>query len=351
MKQKNIFITAMVLLSFSPTAMAQEQIKDLFQEIDQYAGVTHIGEQKASSTDSAGITSESCVKIIKVKKADFPAVFNRLKETFDSESSHASMMYAHTGDDEISGSDASISVSPRQQWSIWRDGASPILVGSAKNSNYLMANFDDRDHPGYRTCYVVEWSDTEDPDERMAKLIYVYGHKPAMQTNGQLMNYQGTATWPGNLKIVTGRSSNLLIPDSLRQWLQERRSLRDSLFTMKMETLEPLLGKTRDIPLNGDLTEWMNKAMNNVKHLSSSDWHRVFGLLTQQMIDRADKESSEDQVVAAGIILDLCKNASQLDADERQVSARRLEQVAATLKSNPYVHDLLMLGAKKLKQK
>ena len=343
---KSLFFTAITVLVFSPT-LAQEQIKDLFQEISQYAGVTQIGEQKTSNTDTTGITSESSISIIRVKKAYYPAVFDKLEKAFHNENSHASMIYTHIGDDNTNG----ISVSPRQQWSVWRDGASPILVGSIKNSSYLMANFDDQEHPGYRTCYAAEWSDADDPDVRIAKLIYVYGHKPEMQVKSQLFNYQGSATWPGNVKIISGLSSNLQINDGLKERLQELRKLPDSLFTMKIERLAPLEDNWQDIPVNGDLAEWTNKAMNNVKHLSNSDWHRYFGLLTQKMMDQANKESSEGLVVAAGIILDLCKNAGQLDADEREVSARRLEQVASTLKSNQYVHDLLMLGAKKLKTK
>ena len=109
--------------------------------------------------------------------------------------------------------------------------------------------------------------------------------------------------------------------------------------------------KPHDIPYT-DIDTWMNQAMNNVKHLSNSDWHRFFGLLTEKMIKRANKESTEDMVVAAGIILDLCKNADQLDADEREISARRLQEVADhyfTSDKDQYVNDLLLLAAKKLK--
>ena len=106
-----------------------------------------------------------------------------------------------------------------------------------------------------------------------------------------------------------------------------------------------------DIPFSGSVESWMSKALNNIKHLSNSDWHRFFGLLTEKMMDRNNKESAEDMVVAAGIVLDLCKNADELDEDERAVSARRLERVANALKGNQYVYDLLMLGAKKLLNK
>ena len=63
---------------------------------------------------------------------------------------------------------------------------------------------------------------------------------------------------------------------------------------------------------------------------------------------RVDKGAREDLVVAAGVMLDLCKHADKLDEDEREVSAKRLRQVANSLTGNQYVHDLLMLGVKKL---
>ena len=69
-------------------------------------------------------------------------------------------------------------------------------------------------------------------------------------------------------------------------------------------------------------------------------------------MDKANKGAKQDLVVTAGIILDLCKNANQLDADEREVSARRLVDVADHhFDQNEYIYDLLMLGAKKLRNK
>ena len=88
-----------------------------------------------------------------------------------------------------------------------------------------------------------------------------------------------------------------------------------------------------------------------VSNLSNTDWHRFFGLLTQQMMDKVNKKSKEDLVVAAGIILDLCKNAS-LDEDERKIVANRLYQVAECFDSDEdlYIHDMLTLAAKKVQK-
>jgi hypothetical protein len=89
-----------------------------------------------------------------------------------------------------------------------------------------------------------------------------------------------------------------------------------------------------------------------VSHLSNADWHRFFGLLTQQMMDKVNKKSKEDLVVAAGIILDLCKNAS-LDDDERKMVVNRLNQMTGYFDSveDEYIYDMLTLAAKKVEKK
>lgn len=349
MKAKRIIIAVAALLTFSMAASAQGLITDLFEKINEKDGLGHTGEEKTLSTDSAGIAIESRIIYVSVGAPNFN-LFDKLRVAFDEESDNASWTYSHIGGENGS---------PRRQWSIWREDAEPVLVGNTKNSSYIIANFDDKEYPNYRTCCAVEWSDGSDQYTKSAKLVYVYGRKPQNET--LLTHYFGTATY-NPLGKVTSHSNipypNL--PTNLREQLQGLRNLPDSLFTVKVDRLDDFEndffgnGKPQDIPLDGDLDGWMAKATNNISHLSNSDWHRFFGLMTQKMIDRANKESAEDLVVAAGIVLNLCKNANQLDADEREVSARRLEDVAEhyfTSDKHQYIYDLLMLGAKKLQKK
>ena len=163
-------------------------------------------------------------------------------------------------------------------------------------------------------------------------------------------------------------ASHLATPDIDPKWLHQF-GIPDSILSKVYGGLPDLskyfdgrslvMGSASATPANipmgqGGPGEWLGKAINNIGHLSNGDWHRVFGLITQKMMDRAQKESPEDLVVAAGIILDLCKNADQLDDDERKVSANRLVDVAQHYFDNDkhqYIHDLLMLGAKKLEKK
>ena len=352
MKTKSI-IVAVALLAITPTASAQKKIKEAFADVEKYAGVTKTGEQNTSRRiDTLGITCESSIVTLLVKKDYYGAVFDKLNKAFENESKNSTMTDVETaGNRPDFDPIAAQMLGQRKQWSVWREDAEPVLVGGMGNSCYVIANFDDKKHPDYRTCCAAEWTATVDPDVYKAQLVYVYGRKPDERP---AVRYYGSVTWPGKGNDILGGA--VPMPNGLRQGLPDTLFFNpieitpDSIFD---KAFKSKLTRPQDIPLNGDLTTWMNKAMNNVKHLSNSDWHRVFGLLTQQMMDKADKKSMDDLVVAAGIVLDLCKNADQLDADEREISARRLEDVAEHYfddDKHQYVHDLLMLGAKKLKK-
>jgi len=342
MKTKSIIIAAVALLAFAPAASAQKKIKEAFENVVKHNGVTQTGEQKSSATDSTGITCESRIIFIKVKADDFAAVVGKLQNAFDSEKGNASMSYTHKVDSNVE------DTGTRQQWSISREGANPVLVGAIKNSCYMMGTFDDKHHPGYRTCLAAEWSDTDNTDMRSARLTYVYGRKPNPQTARHPINYYGSVQWPNRLPDIAPNNLQDILSDFSRNDL-----LSDSLIKQRWEQIEKYMSKPKDILFkDGHTQEWLNQAMNNVKHLSASDWQRFFGILTQKMIDRADKKSAEDLVVAAGLVLDLCKNADQLDAEERRISALRLTDVAEHFDSDQshYVHDMLMLGAKILEK-
>lgn len=366
MKAKHIIITVLALLTIMTEATAQKQIQEVFQEVGEYSGVIQIGEQKTASVDAKGITNESRIVTIKVKQPLFETIFGWLERAFNNESGNASFVYTYSGDDAIADENGN----PRQQWNIWRDEASPILLGSMKNSSYLMANFDDKEHPGYRSCYAAEWNSTDDPDIRTAKLIYVYGTKPESQVGNQPV--YGTWSMPDR-HLYTGRLTPQVVAqlDSVNRQLAKLQNLPDSLTVMPMNLqsfiingdaqlqsalrspeLRKALGMSGNIPMNGNTDEWMAKAMNNIGHLSSSDWHRFFGILTEKMLDKANQKSNQDLVVAAGVILDLCKNADQLDADEREVSALRLMDVAERFDNDKtqYIRNLLMLGVNKLRK-
>ena len=117
MKAKNIIIAAVALLAFASAASAQKRIKEVFEDVTKYSGVSKDSEQKTSVTDSSGVTSESRIITVKVRTEDFPSVADKLQNAFDSESGKASMSYSYSRkvDGNAEGADS------RMQWNVWRE--------------------------------------------------------------------------------------------------------------------------------------------------------------------------------------------------------------------------------------
>lgn len=328
MKAKSIIIAAIVLMAIVPTASAQEQIKKAFQEVtDELAGVTKVGEHNTAKVDANSIAIESKVITVKVERRYQHSVSETLRDAFRNEASKTSMFEEEMGGEKLELDSALVhDLGLRRMWSIWRDEDDAVLIGSMKNSTYYIANFNDKKHKGYRTCYAAEWSNADNPEVYTVKLVYVYGQQPKTA--------HGIATVdPINISIAS--RSDVLGEDIFKKQLGDAFGHQET-----------------DIPFNGNTETWMSLAMQRgVSHLSNADWHRFFGLLTQQMMDKVNKKSKEDLVVAAGIILDLCKNAS-LDEDERKIVANRLYQVAECFDINEdsYIHDMLTLAAKKVQK-
>ena len=332
MKAKSIIIAAIVLMAIVPTASAQEQIKKAFQEVtDELAGVTKVGEHNTAKVDTNGIAIESKVITVKVERRYQHSVSETLRDAFRNEASKTSMFEEEMGGEKLELDSALVhDLGLRRMWSIWRDEDDAVLIGSMKNSTYYIANFNDKKHKGYRTCYAAEWSNADNPEVYTVKLVYVYGQQP--KTAHGIASFE-----PINIKIK-GTASR---PDVLGEDIFKKQ-------------LEDAFGHQKeDIPFAGNKDSWMALALQRgVSNLSNTDWHRFFGLLTQQMMDKANKKSKEDMVVAAGIVLDLCKNAP-LDDDERKMVVTRLNQMTGYFDSveDEYIYDMLTLAAKKVEKK
>ena len=327
MKTKSIIIAAVALMAIVPTASAQEQIKKAFQEVtDELAGVTKVGEHNTAKVDANGIAIESKVITIKVERKYQHSVSETLKDAFRNEASKTSMYEEEAGNEKLELDSALVhDLGLRRLWKIYRDGDEDVLIGSMKNSTYFIANFNDKKHKGYRTCYAAEWSNADDPNVYTARLVYVYGRQPDGSSGIAAAN-------PLNIIGIASR------PDVLGEDI------------FKQQLMDAFGHQKEDIPFDGDTENWMAKVMQRgVSNLSNRDWHRFFGLLTEKMMDPKYKGAKEDMVVSAGIILDLCKNAP-LDEDERPVAANRLMQVQECFNNSKdeYIYSMLELARKKV---
>ena len=357
MKTRSFIIAAIAMMAIVPTASAQEEIKKAFQEVtDELYGVTKVGEHNTAKVDANGIAIESKVVTIKVERKYQHSVSETLRDAFRKEATKTSLYEEETGNEkgEID-ADLVHDLGMRRTWSIWRDEDDAVLIGSLKNSTYFIANFNDKKHKGYRTCYAAEWSNADDPEVYTVRLVYVYGSQPKTA--------HGIASVDYPLNIIGTASLRDGLPDDLMDRLKGQTKLPDSLFVRSLESLfnrsskNVAIGSFRldsptDIPFDGNMDSWMALVMQRgVSKLSNADWHRFFGLLTQQMMDKGNKESKEDLIVSAGLILDLCKNAP-LDDDERKVAANRLLQVSEYFDDdkNQYVFDMIELARKKVEK-
>jgi len=331
-----------------------------------------MGEKMISTVDANDIPTESRVVTIRVKGRNvYRAVFDKVKEAFDKEGKNSSWAVVEKGTEGMEVDSATMHDLglTRQLWSVWREGADAILVGNMKNSTYRLLNFDDKQHSGYRTCCAAEWSKSDVPDVYTAQLVYVYGRKPesAMgEKPKRSVNIMRSFRSPADAIEWTRQWP---LPDSATIGNIMKRFDNQDFTKMKSEDIDNLMKQAQqlqqaygnnanptDIPFDGNKDTWMALAMQRgVGHLSNADWHRFFGLLTEKMMDRSnrlDKGAKDDMVVAAGLILDLCKNAP-LDDDEREVAANRLIQVSETFDDdkNQYIHDMIMLAKKKVEKK
>ena len=328
-----LFILALLALPMSAQAQFHEcTIGNVFKKILSTDGIRHSTSQSILRNDEGGTDEKTVINEFTIGEANFKHL-DALQKAFEMDEKDASTFYTCFNP---------IQDGSRQKWSVKMKQGTPFEIGKKPHSSYAIATFDDEYRPGYRTVYAVEWWNT-DADVKQGVLLTSYGEKP----NSMLNQY--------------GYSHAMQIADSV---IQQQFNWPDSVFSRQftIPSIPSIQGRYKiidtkaapeNIPIDGgSQSEWMNKAVNRIGRLSNSDWHRVFGLMTQKMMDNAN-DSKENMVVAAGVVLDLCKHADQLDDDEKEVCVRRLNEVTDVLihlDKLEYVCDLLRLAAQKLEK-
>lgn len=326
----------LVMLALPTTMHGQSYegtIDKAFEKILNTKGVSHSIIRDEHRESTGDVEEKTIIYNITVGRPNFK-LFDELKDAFLAEEDGKTSVYTCFGPLEDS---------YRQQWAVKLKRGGDFRVGQKSGSSYAIATFDDPKRKGYRLVHTAEWWDTDDKNVRQGVLLSSYGEKPAMQSYSAQAEWNGFMPWSKGSARIVDVEKYMNMADSLMK-IKEPVFNADSL--MKLSILSHRADATKDPQ------EWMRQAISNATNLDGPDWTRLFGLLTQKMLDRADKESSEDLVVAAGIILDLCKDAEDVDDDEIPVCVARLKDVATKLQSrSQYVHDLLMLASKKLQKK
>lgn len=325
-------LLAIVMLALPQTMHGQNYegaISKAFDKILNTKGVPHSTIRDEHREDTGTVEEKTVIHNITVGRANFK-LFDELKEAFLADEDYKTSVYTCFGPLEDS---------YRQQWAVKLKRGGDFRVGQKAGSSYAIATFDDPNRKGYRLVYTAEWWDADDKDIRKGVLLASYGEKPAMHS------YLASAEW-----------SNQSVLDHLKKdynWGAIGADMGD--VQQYMNQVDSIMKKhfpDNKADFATDPQGWARQAMSNPANLNPSDWMRLFGMMTQKMLDRADKGSTEDFVVAAGILLDMCEDSIDLDKDEKDICAARLKDVATKLQSrSQYVYDLLMLAAKRLQKK
>ncbi len=336
-------LLALVVLALPMTVHAQLYEGNISRAFDKVANAKGLKVSVSQSTqrdDKGGHAEKTMIRNFAIGKHNF-GLLNDVQKAFQQDYDDAATFYTCF---------SPMQDSYRQMWEVKMKQGGNYRIGNKPNSSYAIATFDDEARPGFRTVYAAEWWDTDDPNIKEGVLLSTYGEKPAMAAHLPQSGFDRIIRTPLEVadSILAKVSADSVFANVHTDFPDISEYFNgNSLLATGIQPANIPMGK-------GGQDEWMSKAIDNIGHLSNGDWHRVFGLITQKMMDRAQKESAEDLVVAAGIVLDLCKHADQLDEDERKVSANRLLNIAEHYFDTDrfqYIHDLLMLGAKNLEKK
>lgn len=327
-------LVTLFLLVLTSSLKAQEEyisqemrIQQSFEQIANAKGIEHSVNKYIERDEKAfdKVLEETEIHNFRIGRANFK-LLDKLQEVFTSLESNNRLLSIYTDFNPIE-------YSTRQKWNI-KTNKDAIILGARPRSSYAIAVYQDSGNKDFRTVYAVEWWDTDDKDIRQGILVRTYGEK-VQKRDGDI-----------NMGALFSTKDNEEARKTYEAWRQAQADL------VKLQNQ----ADTSNIPIDGTgLKEWMNKAINGIEDLDSSDWLRIFGLLTQKIQD-ATKDNSksmttEELVVASGLVLQLCKNAP-IDEDEVEMCCKRLNSVAiwASTHRSTYVGDTLRLAAKRLRK-
>lgn len=282
---------------------------------------------------------------IRVGRPNF-GLFKELQDAFEKASEPATL---YTSFNPIDGS-------TRQMWSIVTRQGNDIRIGEHANSSFALAIYNEKlnetTYSNNRTVFAAEWWNTDDKNIKQGRLVRSYGEKPHVghQTSTSLSYMSPYISNNG-----FSRADSLL-----NSYFSSNIPRVDSRFNLigpivngqDFNHLSPDNTAVINIPFDSkNKNAWASMAMQNIGHLSNTDWHRLFGLLTEQVMEnshRIDSKGKEEMLVGVGLILDLCKNAP-LDDEEREISAKRLDRVALEVATRDfYARDMIKLAKKRL---
>lgn len=337
---------AAMLLALPLVSWGQERISEVFEQIRKADGYRKSETNIHSEKDS--VQEETKIVDFLLDQGQW-GLFDRIREAFEKDSGKSYF--------EWSCYDPMSSTNTRAIWRIQRGLGDDVIVGEEKNSSFVIMCFEDAKRKDCRTVFSAEWWKAEDPNYKRGRLVYSYGKKPEAQTApSSAIHYEGRLIphvdadsilrkYSATMKYFDDKGNLKVISDSIRELLP-RTNMAEGVFSTFSDD-SYFLGSDADVPLNGSGKDWTQKAIKRMGKLNASEWLRLFGLLTEQIANYTDKDN-RDLIVAAGLVLDLCKNVpSKLDFEERELCVVRLQKIHSSIKHD-YVRDILSLSIQKL---
>ena len=335
-----------MLLALPLVSWGQERISEVFEQIRKADGYRKSETNIHSEKDS--VQEETKIVDFLLDQGLW-GLFDRIREAFEKDSGKSYF--------EWSCYDPMSSTNTRAIWRIQRGLGDDVIVGEEKNSSFVIMCFEDAKRKDCRTVFSAEWWKAEDPNYKRGRLVYSYGKKPEVQTApNSAIHYEGRLIphvdadsilrkYSARVKYFDDKGNLKVISDSIRELLP-RTNMAEGVFSPFSDD-SYFFGSDADVPLNGSGKDWTQKAIKRMGKLNASEWLRLFGLLTEQIANYTDKDN-RDLIVAAGLVLDLCKNVpSKLYFEERELCVVRLQKIHSSIKHD-YVRDILSLSIQKL---
>lgn len=339
MKATNLFIVALMALPLGVQAQSQQaemdRLEATFQKIVNTKGIEVSRSHNVMMDEKNPNRHAEATMIydIRVGRPNFH-LFKELQDAFEKANVASTL---HTNFNPIDGS-------MRQEWSIVTKQGNDIRIGQHEKSSFALAIYNEKlnetTYSNNRTVFAAEWWDTDDKNIKQGRLVRSYGEKPRV-SNQTISSYSyrvPSQIHPYVDSLLNSYMTHIPSPQN-QGYITYNKLLADSVVNI------PFDSKNKNA--------WASIAMQNIGHLSNTDWHRLFGLLTEQVMGfshRIDTKGKEELMVGVGLILDLCKNAP-LDDEERQLCGRRLDKVAIELASGSgdfYARDMIKLAKKRL---
>ena len=337
---------AAMLLALPLVSWGQERISEVFEQIRKADGYRKSETNIHSEKDS--VQEETKIVDFLLDQGQW-GLFDRIREAFEKDSGKSYF--------EWSCYDPMSSTNTRAIWRIQRGLGDDVIVGEEKNSSFVIMCFEDAKRKDCRTVFSAEWWKAEDPNYKRGRFVYSYGKKPEAQiAPSSAIHYEGRLIphvdadsilrkYSATMKYFDDKGNLKVISDSIRELLPRTNMAEGVFSTFPNDSY--FFGSDADVPLNGSGKDWTQKAIKRMGKLNASEWLRLFGLLTEQIANYTDKDN-RDLIVAAGLVLDLCKNVpSKLDFEERELCVVRLQKIHSSIKHD-YVRDILSLSIQKL---